>query len=69
MAVLSFAAADDMAASAHQRAMMIAMVDGHGGCGSVRGYFVDGDERGRGRSEIDNKEVRRAVLVTARLFS
>jgi hypothetical protein len=33
--VLSFKAADDVAARAHQQAMMIAMDDGHGGCGSV----------------------------------
>ncbi len=35
LAVLSFNAADDVAAIARQHAMMIAMVDGHGGCGSV----------------------------------
>jgi hypothetical protein len=31
--MLSYNAADDVAAIAQQHAMLIAMVDGHGGCG------------------------------------
>ena len=32
LAVLSFSAADDVAAGSHQHAMIIAMLDGHGSC-------------------------------------
>ena len=32
LAVLSFNAADEVAASSHRHAMIIAMLDGHGGC-------------------------------------
>jgi hypothetical protein len=35
LAVLSFNAADDVAAGAHQHVIMLAMVDEHGGCGLV----------------------------------
>jgi len=33
LAVLSFKAADSMAAMLRERVVMIPMVDGHGGCG------------------------------------
>jgi hypothetical protein len=65
LAVLSFNAADDVPASAQQHAMMIAMVGEHAGYGEFTGYFAQGDERRRGRSEIDDKKARRVVLVTA----
>ncbi len=35
LAVLNFNAADEMAASARRRAVMIAIVDAHGGCCSI----------------------------------
>jgi hypothetical protein len=69
LTVVSFSAADEVAASAQQYAMMTAMVDGHGGAARFSCYFAHRDERCRSRSQIDNKEAWRAVLVTARLFS
>jgi hypothetical protein len=35
LAAVCFNAADEMAATAFRRVMMIAMIEGHGGCGSI----------------------------------
>jgi hypothetical protein len=56
LTVVSFSAADEVAASAQQYAMMTAMVDGHVGSAQFSCYFAHGDERCRSRSQIDNKE-------------
>ena len=69
LAALSFKAADAMAARVRERVVMIPMVDGHVVRLSLLSSWRMVTQRRLCRSEIDKKEARRTVLITARLFS